>query len=167
MTRIPVAGLARALVVLAAILFLMAPRWAPMEVTKEHITYGYDADQTDGCMGPDELLDVVAKGNLAPGESYTYSPAEPNCHAFRIITARANPEHGKADLLVSIDSHDTAYSWHEEAFGYVCFKVPSGDGHGMKSWSITVTNAGNRTARDVIFQGSNYDAWFYPGSTCP
>ena len=136
-----------------------------MALTNEQVTWGYDANPTDGCLGMDEELGWAARGLLETRETFSYSFREPDCHAFRIITASGQARHGKSNLLITLDVYDTLYSWHVEGSSGLCFQIPSGDGKGMKYWRATITNLGSR--KELIFSGSDYDAWFYPGSRCP
>jgi len=116
---------------------------------------GAECNRTDGCIGFDEAWVFQAHGDLAPGESFTYTPPEPMCHARSKIMAFSYGDKGKSRLSVTLEVWDTEHSWNAEGMEFACLIPSGGDGHGGKYWRVTITNTHHKkVVRGVWFYGS-------------
>lgn len=136
----------------------------PLHLVRQGISScGADCNRTDGCTGDDEVWTFLAEGDLAPGQSWTYGGTEanvtpdPTCHAYGKVEIQTFTRGKKVLLLVQLEMWDTQYTWSDEGMGYACLIAPSGDGHGLKHWKVTVTNVHHRkTVRDITLGGVNW-----------
>jgi len=140
----------RLLPILLALPLLLAPRYANLEPIQVVSEFYSDSYAPLGCIGEDEQQRFLVKGDLAPGQSYTYTPPIPACY-FRILKGNAwyrTPGNGDP-LHVTIR---TDYGWSVEgggcAVGLTRISAPE-----PFSWSVTVENRGSRAVRDVQFAG--------------
>ena len=146
------------------------PQSTPIVVTQERIlSCGYACDPNDGCIGDDEHWWFAATGDIGPGESYIYVAPEPLCHAYgkiKVIASTRKKGMGQPPLIVTLDVWDTEYQWQNEGVGLACIIPPSGDGHGMKYWMVTVTNTHSRKTATVWIEGYvNGTSWV--SNRCP
>jgi len=148
----------RLILILLACLCLLTigakPYRGPMRVTSEcREMCGIDCAPCDECIGGDERWGFTVEGALNPGESYTYEPPYTMCHTMSEIDAAAYAMKGKGDLLVRLDVWEEGYHWVSESDSSVCMIVPTGNITEQAKWSVTITNIGKRTIRNVYLHG--------------
>ena len=149
----------------------MKPQYNPVEITQEGITScGPACNPDSGCIGMDEVWELAASGDLMPGESFVYVAVEPCCHAYSKVKVTANTGKlkgkGQPELMVTLDMWDTTHQWQNEGVGVACMVPPSGDGHGLKHWKVTVTNTNARKTTPVWIAG-RVDGTPHGDNRCP
>jgi hypothetical protein len=128
-----------------------------MLVTGEILQCGFECDLVDSCLGSDEELTWLAEGALEPGQTFTYQfPTDGSlCRSSRFIWAEAYKQSGApGDLWIELDlqAFDAAgTTYHSEGSAVCLSATPSAPG----VWSISVTNRGPTTERNIRFRGQN------------
>jgi len=83
--------------------------YTPMSLVQE--SYDFRVAAESSCLGEDDELEWTATGSLAPGESFSFTPAYPACNAHpAAITVVSSWNDGALELSSTVPDADFA-SW--------------------------------------------------------
>ena len=147
--------------------------FVPMNLELER--YYFRVAGEDSCLGEDDALEWEAMGSLAPGESFSFTPAVPGCDGHpAAITVMAKWPEGTLELTSTVPDADFT-SWDPDQAGrmiqapdvgvraQLCM-FPAWTGAG-RTYTVTVTNAGNEAVHDISLHGRHENDWslyYYP-----
>jgi hypothetical protein len=137
----------------------------------DHEEYYFRIPAESDCLGEDDELDWVASGFLAPGESFSFTPAVGSCYAHpAAISVVASWTEGSLELRATVPDADYS-SWDEDQYGrnvvapvfarraQLCmFPEFSSDG---VYYTITVTNRSQHAVSGIRIHGRHENDWSY------
>ncbi|HET6563981.1 MAG TPA: hypothetical protein VFG52_01105, partial [Xanthomonadales bacterium] len=147
--------------------------YTPMTLEQEK--YYFRVSGSEECLGEDDELTWEAAGSLAPGESFSFTPAYPGCNGHpAAISVVSSWSSGALDLTSTVPDVDFA-SWDAEQLGQVIkgpivgnaaqlcmFPAFTTDG---VNYTITLSNNSSETVHGVILNGRHENDWslfYYP-----
>jgi hypothetical protein len=177
----------RTLLVLAAMLLAVAAAGAiPLAMTSEAYQWQDRQDGDPLCLNEDDILRWTARGDLAQGQSFAFTPQHASCQerttwgTFVFKGVRHN-DHPQVRVTVTSDSptctgcgiyldNGVQYqSVYDCYFGKPCWKgtwcavyaaYPSGD-PGPGTFMVTVENLGPGSAIGVYLLGEDDSSWLH------
>lgn len=137
--------------------------------------YFFRVDGQDDCLGEDDELEWEAAGSLAPGETFSFTPAVPGCNGHpAAISIVASWDAGSLELSSAVPDVDYA-SWDADQYGMpltahvvgttsqLCmFPAFSASG---ENYTVTLTNRSNATVNGIRLNGRHQNDWslfYYP-----
>ncbi len=147
--------------------------YTPMSLEQER--YYFRVAGSEECLGEDDELTWEAVGSLAPGESFSFSPAYPGCNGHpAAITVVSSWNVGALKLSSTVPDVDFA-SWDADQEGQaitapivgntaqLCM-FPAYTAAGV-NYTITLTNNSSETVHGVVLNGRHENDWslfYYP-----
>ena len=123
----------------------------------------------NSCLGEDDALEWKATGSLEPGESFTYTSEVPGCYrSLHAISVTLTWQDSELELSSIIPGNDGT-SWDLSQKGKPISAIKSGNSAQLcmfpsfddeaTVYSITVTNTGNSTAKNIVLDGWDKNDW--------
>ena len=145
------------------------PPTTHIPMTLEKQTYYFRVPTENTCLGEDDELDWLASGSLAPGESFSFTPAYAGCNGHpAVISVAASWNNGTLDLTSFVPDIDFV-SWDVDQLNkfikapvvnhraQLCmFPAFTSDG---VNYTITLTNNTTETVDGIELHGRHENDW--------
>ena len=148
----------------------------PLAIMTENYNFRY-SNGSNNCLGEDDHLRWQAKGSLAPGESFSFTPLYPGCAGHpAVVSVTASWTGGQLTVTSTAPAADYASSDPEQLGQQITAPISNEqaqlcmfprylDSHSY--YTVTISNDSDQTVHEITITGQSENAWpLYYYSRC-